>query len=148
MRKTAALVAAGLVLAGCSSTVQGVGSPAGPDGCQTYASVKDLYDDIVGAGTSCENFEKQANSGLAKETASCELGGGAQLVLALAEDATARDDGLSELQDTLDSIGLGYCFVVGRGESGTGWVNAGDAPDVCREIGSDLGGQVATSDGS
>jgi predicted small secreted protein len=34
MRKAAALVAAGLVLAGCSSTVQGVASPAEPDGSQ------------------------------------------------------------------------------------------------------------------
>jgi hypothetical protein len=144
MRKAAALVV-GLVLAGCSSTVQGVASPAGPDGSQTYASVKDLYDDIVAGGTSCDNFQKEGDSGVAEEAGNCELGGGDQLVLLLWQDAGARDDGLSRLKDTLDEIELDYCFVVGRGDSGTWTVNAGDDPDVCREIGSDLGGEVQKS---
>lgn len=149
MRKAAALVAAGLVLAGCSSTVQGVASPAGPDGSQTYAGVKDLYDDVVKGGTACDNFEKGADSEVAKETASCDLGGaGDQLVLALAQDAQARDTGLAHVEDSLDTIGLGYCFVVGRGDSGTWWINAGDDVDSCHAIASDLGGRVDESDGS
>ena len=148
MRKVAALVAAGLVLAGCSSTVAGVASPAGPDGSQTYASTKELYDDVVKGGTDCKNFQKEPSSGIAKEAANCDLGGGNQLVLLLWQDAGARDDGMSQLKETLDSIGSNYCFVVGRGDSGTWSVNAGDDPDVCRAVASDLGGQIEKSDGS
>ncbi|NYJ06401.1 hypothetical protein [Petropleomorpha daqingensis] len=148
MRKVAALVAAGLVLAGCSSTVQGVASPAGPDGSQNYASVKDLYEDIVAGGTDCGNFQEESSSGIAEEAGNCELGGGDQLVLTLWKDAAARDDGLSQLEDTLDSIEVDYCFVVGRGDSGTWLVNAGDAPDVCRAVAADLGGQIDRSAGS
>jgi uncharacterized protein YceK len=148
MRKGAVLVAVGLVLAGCSSTVQGVASPAGPDGSQQYASVKDLYDDVVQGGTACDNFEKQSDTGQATQVASCELGGGDELVLLLWRDAAARDSGLSDIKGALDDLEIGYCFVVGRGDSGTWSVNAGDNPDTCRQIGADLGGQVDESGGS
>jgi hypothetical protein len=145
MRKAAALVTAGLVLAGCSSTVSGAASPAGPDGRQTYASVQDLYDDIVEGGTTCENLEPQADNNPGAELASCELGGGDQLVLAVWQSAGGRNAGLSQIQGALDDLDLDYCFVVGRGDSGTWSVNAGDAPEVCQQIGSDLGGQVDKS---
>jgi hypothetical protein len=145
MRKAAAFVAAGLVLAGCSSTVQGAGSPAPLDGRQTYTSVQDLYDDIVHGGTSCENLAPQGDSNPGAELASCELGGGDQLVLAVWQSAGGRDAGLSQIEGALDDIDLGYCFVVGRGDSGTWTVNAGDDPAVCQEIASDLGGRVDKS---
>jgi hypothetical protein len=145
MRKAAALVTAGLLLAGCSSTVQGAGSPARPDGRQTYASVQNLYDDIVQGGTTCENLAPQGDSNPGAELASCELGGGDQLVLAVWQSAGGRDAGLSQIEGALDDIDLGYCFVVGRGDSGTWTVNAGDDPAVCQEIASDLGGRVDKS---
>jgi hypothetical protein len=145
MRKATAFVAAGLVLAGCSSTVQGVASPARPDGSQTYASVQDLYDDIVDGGTPCANLAPQADSNPGAELASCELGGGDQLVLAVWQSAGGRDAGLSQIEGALDDIDLGYCFVVGRGDSGTWTVNAGDDPGVCQDIAADLGGQVDKS---
>ena len=148
MRRAAALVTAGLVLAGCSSTVQGVASPAGPDGSQPYASVQDLYDDIVEGGTSCDNLEPQSDNNPGAELASCELGGGDQLVLAVWQSAGGRDAGLSQIKGALDDLELDYCFVVGRGDSGTWTINAGDNPGVCQEVGSDLGGQVDKSDGS
>jgi hypothetical protein len=69
-------------------------------------------------------------------------------VLTLWRDAGARDAGLADIKDALGNLDIGYCLVVGRGDSGTWWVNAGDAPDVCRDVGSDLGGQVDQSDGS
>jgi len=145
MRRAAALATAGLVLAGCSSTVQGAGSPAPLDGRQTYTSVQDLYDDIVQGGTSCENLAPQGDSNPGAELASCELGGGDQLVLAVWQSAGGRDAGLSQIEGALDDIDLGYCFVVGRGDSGTWTVNAGDDPAVCQEIASDLGGRVDKS---
>ena len=145
MRKAAALVTAGLVLAACSSTVQGAASPAGPDGTQKYASVQDLHDDIVEGGTSCDNLQPQSDSNPGAELASCELGGGDQLVLAVWQSAGGRDAGLSQIEGALDDIDLGYCFVVGRGDSGTWTVNAGDAPDTCQEIATDLGGRVDKS---
>jgi hypothetical protein len=145
MRKAAALVTAGLVLAGCSSTVQGAGSPAPPDGRQTYANVQNLYDDIVQGGTTCENLAPQGDSNPGAELASCELGGGDQLVLAVWQSAGGRDAGLSQIKGALDDLDIDYCFVVGRGDSGTWSINAGDDPAVCQEIGSDLGGQVDKS---
>jgi len=145
MRKAAAYVAAGLLLAGCSSTVQGVASRAGSDGTQKYASVQDLYDDVVEGGTSCDTLEPQSDNNPGAELASCELGGSDQLVLAVWQSAGGRDAGLSQIKGALDDLDLDYCFVVGRGDSGTWSINAGDAPEVCQQIGSDLGGQVDKS---
>jgi hypothetical protein len=145
MWKAAVRVGAVLVVAGCSSTVQGVASPAPPDGRQSYASVQELYDDIVQGGTSCDDLEPQPDNGEGADFASCQLGGGLQLVMAVWQSAGGRDAGLSQITSALDDLDLDYCFVVGRGDSGNWTINAGDDPAVCEDIGSDLGGRVATS---
>ena len=148
MRKTAALVGVGLVLAACSSTVQGAASPLGADGTQSYASVKDLYDDIVDGGISCDNLQPQPDNGEGAEFAHCELAQGDQLALAVWQSSGGRDAGLSQIRSALDDLDIVYCLVVGRGDSGRWSINVGDALEVCEDIGSDLGGRLVKSAGA
>ncbi len=137
------LCAAALLLTGCGGATAGQASPAPEprtDGAQNYASVEDLYTAVTESGVECADLNVDDHeSMIATAQGTCRLDGG-RLLMQLWDDATDRDETLSDIMIDRDD----YCFVLGRGEGDEGaWsVDAGTNYDVCEELGTALGGEL------
>ncbi|MEI4273944.1 hypothetical protein TEK04_19660 [Klenkia sp. LSe6-5] len=152
--RRAALLAPALLLAACGGeaepAVETTGAAAATtseapvlDGTQTYRTAQELVDAMDAAEIPCTGLESE-NGSLAIAQARCDVYG-QEVVLQLWGSSAQRDNGVTQLTGVLDSADIYYCYVVGRGATGTWTVNAPNNP-TCDRVEDALGGDRLSSD--
>lgn len=127
MKRTLALAAAILLLAGCSSNASPKPTPTKPKA--SYSSVVELRDAFVKAGGSCPNWVQADRVKLAAQSGDCS----GNVVLSTYLSTDLRDEAVT----TLKSFGSGIHLLVGKN-----WVINTPNPESFTEK---LGGTVVTT---
>lgn len=155
MRRAALLASVLLLMAACggedgtatetSSTAATTAATttAAPDGTQTYRTAQEIVDAMDAADLPCSGLTSE-NGSLAIAQARCDVYG-QEVVLQIWGSSSERDNGVTQLTSVLDSASIYYCYVVGRGETGTWTINAPNNP-TCDRVEEAFGGDRLSSE--